>query len=168
MFVSIPLAIAIRLFWRMPQPSFGQWSHPSAVFTLAISLSMFALACIALYRVVINEETLPADGTSFPVTAFFFFLRTVEFRSGVSLLLPCFFIGLAAFLTFFSVVRRLALAERSCNVYLNFATPSFRPRSFTSLDKLEEKVQELLTCSIFAVPGAFWMILLIGVPYIYS
>jgi len=165
MFVSIPLAIAIRLFWRMPQPSFGQWSHPSAVCSLAISLGMFALACTALYGVVM--KTWPADGTPFPAEAFFFFLRTVEFRSGVSLLLPWFFIGLAAFLAFFSVVRRLALAERSYRVYLDFATPSFTPLSFTSLDKLEKQVRTLLICPIFAVPKAFLMSGLIGVLYIY-
>jgi hypothetical protein len=167
MLASIPLlllAIAIRLLTQPPnrkKPRRGQWPRTSAVFTLAISLGMFALACIALYRVVINEETWPADGKPFPATAFFFFLRTVEFRSGVSLLLPWFLINLAAFLAFFSVVRRLDLAERSYDFYLHFATDSF-----ASLHKLEKQVRELLICPIFAVPGAF-LLMLIGVSYIY-
>jgi hypothetical protein len=69
---------------------------------------------------------------------------------------------LAAFLSFFSVVRRLDLAERSWDGYLNFVTPSS-----TSLHKLEEKMQKLLTCPIFTVPEAFLLLGLIGVPYIF-
>jgi hypothetical protein len=160
------LAIPIRLFWKgIPQPNrkkpgCGQWSRTSAICSLAISLVMFALGFIAVYQVV--RKPFSADGKLFPAEAFFFFLRTVEFRSGVSLLLPWFFIGLATFLSFFSVVRRLDLAERSCDVYLDFATSSF-----TSLDELEKKVQALLICPIFAVPRAFLMSVLIGVLYIY-
>ncbi len=149
------LTIAVWLCWmRMQQPSREQWSRLRVVFYFAINLGMFGLACAALYQPV---------RTASPTEAFFFFLRATEFRSGVSPLLPWFLIVLAACLSFFSIVRCLALAERLSGFSLNFATPM--TSSFTSLGELEAQIKKRLVCPIFAVPGALWTGVLIAALY---
>jgi hypothetical protein len=156
-------------FTVLPRLNLSLWSRWLAFFSTVISFLMFVWACHALYQVVTNIKTSPLE-------AFFFFLRTIELGSGVSLLLPWVFIWLAAFLFFFSIVRRLDLAERACDLALHFATPlcvSLTARegqarsSFTGLTELEDRVKDLLTCSIFTVPGASLMIVFIGAPYLH-
>jgi len=94
----------------------------------------------------------------------FFFLRTTELTSGVSILLPALLIGLAAFLSFFAALRRLNLAERMPCLRSPRQRPDEAPqflrfdhegaRSFEGLKALEDGVKEMIVCPIFKVPGA--------------
>src|SRR5215471_5531978 len=137
------------------QPRHEQWSRLQIGVYFAIHLGMFALACMAL-----SQPALAASPT-----AAFFFLRATAFSSGVSPLLPWFLLVLAAWLSCFSIVRCLALAERLSGFSLNVATPV--TASFTSLDKLETKIKQQLTRPIFAVPGAWLTSGLLAVLYYY-
>ncbi|MCI0337396.1 MAG: hypothetical protein L0226_07465, partial [Acidobacteria bacterium] len=151
----------------MWQPQVGQWSITLVIFTLLINLSMLALACRVFVEIAARSRD---DKTA--VEALFFFLRATDFRSGVSLLLPWIFAGLAFFLSIFSAVRRLDLAEKMYSLkdpreksshsdyYLNFTGSSF-----SGLESLEEKVKGLVIGRIFSVPGTFLMIIIILVPY---
>ncbi len=94
----------------------------------------------------------------------FFFLRTTEPASGVSLLAPIVLTGLAAFMSFFAAVRRLNLAERmpclpadqqkadGVESFLRFEHD--KTESFRGLKALEDRVKEMIVCHIFDIPGA--------------
>jgi hypothetical protein len=166
--VAVLIWLPLSIISWMRQPNLGRGSRMLAVFYLAISLGMFALAGIALGRHAVSVIT----DDKLAIEALFFFLRATDLGSGVSLLLPWIFIGLAAFLSFFSDVRRLNLAEKMYSLkdprnesgnfepFLNFTAPSF-----SGLDKLEDKVKGLVIGRIFTVPGAIVIIFLIFVPY---
>src|SRR5262245_36757466 len=84
---------------------------------------------------------------------FFFFLRSTELASGVSILLPGLFIGLAVFLSFFAALQRLNLAERMPCLREPQQRPGDAPqflrfdheqaKSFMGLKVLEDRVKEM-------------------------
>src|SRR5262249_55493894 len=84
----------------------------------------------------------------------FFFLRASDLTNGVSILLPGLLIILAAFLSFFTAVRRFNLAERMPRVREPRRRPGEAPqfpgfdhegaRSFRWLKPLEDHVNEMI------------------------
>jgi hypothetical protein len=82
-----------------------------------------------------------------PHEEIFFSLRAVDLMSGVSPLLPLMFVGLAAFLAFFSALRRLSLAEQVCCEPEEIKKEPTPFLHFGEVAKLETKVKYLLWCS---------------------
>ncbi|HMV46655.1 MAG TPA: hypothetical protein PLD20_13535 [Blastocatellia bacterium] len=133
----------------------GGWRHlrriELALIALCIALAMAALALGGLSDVYFNWNSNPA---SWELEKVFFFFRTTELASGVSLLMPVALIGLAGFLTFFSVVRRINLAERMACLpspqERAEATPAFlrfehvNAGSFNGLHATESRIREML------------------------
>jgi hypothetical protein len=107
----------------------------------------------------------------------FFFLRATELTSLVSVLLPALLVGLAAFLSFFTALRRLNLAERMPCLRKPRQRPYEAPqflrfdhkmaKSFEGLCALEDRVKDMIVCHIFKVPGAALITVLISVSYWY-
>ncbi len=131
------------------------WRHlrriELALIALCIALAMAALALGGLSEVYFNWNS---NAASWELEKVFFFFRTTELASGVSLLLPVALIGLAGFLTFFSVVRRINLAERMACLpspqERAEATPAFlrfehvNASSFDGLYVMESRIREML------------------------
>ncbi len=105
----------------------------------------------------------------------FLFLRATELTSGVSLLLPIILIGLAAFIYFFSALRRLNLAESMPCLREPQQSPDEVPaflrfdhekaKSFVGLKKIETRVKELIVCNALGIPGGLLSALLILIVY---
>jgi hypothetical protein len=93
----------------------------------------------------------------------FFFLRATELTSRVSVLLPALLIGLAAFLSFFTALRRWNLAEGMPRPRKARRRPAAAPQSqpfdhereesFEGLKVLEYRVKKMIVCPIFRMPG---------------
>lgn len=137
------------------------WRHlrriELALIALCIGLAMAALAMGGLSEMYFNWNSNAASQEitrSWELEKVFFFFRTTELASGVSLLLPVALIGLAGFLTFFSVVRRINLAERMACLPTPQeranATPAFlrfehvNAGSFDGLYAMESRIREML------------------------
>jgi len=105
----------------------------------------------------------------------FFFLRATELTSRVSVLLPALLVGLAAFLSFLTALRRLNLAERTLCLRNPWQRPDEaqqflrfdheRAKSFEGLKALEDRVKEMIVCPIFRVRGVKLITVLISVVY---
>ncbi len=168
------LSVIVWLFFSIVDwarlPHIDWRSRLLAIFSLLISPGLLALACIAL-GCLVWQGTRDEKSAS---EALFFFLRATDFRSGVSLLLPWIFAGLASFLSFFTALRRLDLAEKmyslddspdesdSPDSFLNF-----KSKSFSGLDDLENNVKSYVIGRIFSVPGVIPLIFLILAPYLH-
>jgi hypothetical protein len=90
-------------------------------------------------------------------------LRMLNIGSGLSLLLPLFFVGSSVVLFFVWSFRRLRGLEE-------FGAPGSRPflafgaNSFVGVDKEEANVRKVLSCSVFRLPMAVLVLLLVGAP----
>jgi hypothetical protein len=127
--------------------------HVGALLALGVGGVMITFIAWGLYGIFRTD----------PREEVFFFLRATELSSGVSILLPGLLIGLAAFLSFFTALRRLNLGERmSClrgpgqrrgegPQFLRFDHE--RARSFSGVKALEDQVKEMIVCGAFGVPG---------------
>ncbi len=105
----------------------------------------------------------------------FFFLRATELTSGVSVLLPALLVGLAMFLSFFTMLRRLNLAERMPCLRAPQQRPDEAPQflrfdheratSFEGVKPLEDRVKEMIVRPVFRTPGAALLMVLILAVY---
>ena len=184
--VSLPLVVggaAIALFYQRPWwvalilllASLGMWwvswwrhfrGLVWVLLALVVGVAMIVLVGWGLGEVFFRF-TKPEK--------VFFFLRATELTSGVSVLLPALFVGLAAFLSFFTALRRWNLAEsmpclRSPRQRPDEA-PQFlrfdhkRTKSFEGLKAQEDRVKEMIVCPIFKLPGVMPLTILILVGY---
>jgi hypothetical protein len=94
---------------------------------------------------------------------FFLNLRMFNIGSGLSLLLPLFFVGSSVVLFFVWSFRRLRgleeLGDPESRRFLEFGT-----KSFVGLEAEEANVRRVLSCSSFKLPMAVVVTLLVGVP----
>jgi hypothetical protein len=94
---------------------------------------------------------------------FFLNLRMFNIGSGLSLLLPLFFVGSSVVLFFVWVFRRLRgleeLGDPESRRFLEFGT-----KSFVGLEAEEANVRRVLSCSSFKLRMAVVVTLLVGVP----
>jgi hypothetical protein len=97
-----------------------------------------------------------------PPDALFFYVRMLNLGSGLSPLLPVFFLGAGGTLWLVSNLRRLRLMEEFPARYLNLD-----PGSVTSVEKSEDRVRKLLTRSSTSLPYFYIVLLLVGVPCSY-
>src|SRR5262249_43362914 len=107
----------------------------------------------------------------------FFFLRASDLTNGVSVLLPGLLTALAAFLSLFTSVRRLNLADRMpClpePLQKSSDAPQFlrfdheRAGSFKGLKPLEDRVKKMITCPTQDIPGAWLIAILSLIVYLY-
>jgi hypothetical protein len=128
---------------------------------------MIILAIWGLIRVFLSD----------PLEQVFFFLRASDLTNGVSILPPGLLIALATFLSLFTVVRRLTLAERMPCLRGPQQRPSDAPqflrfdhegaRSFNGLKALENRVKEMIVCPIHEAPGAWLVAIMILIVYCY-
>jgi len=103
----------------------------------------------------------------------FFFLRATELTSRVSVLLPALLVGLAAFLSFFTALRRWNLAEGMPRLRKPGRRPGAAPQfkrfdhepeeSFEGLKALEDRVKKLIVCPIFRMPGVALLTVLVTI-----
>jgi hypothetical protein len=166
------LWLAVSIIWWM----ISGWRHflgrIGALLALGIGAAMITFVAWGLIEIL---HAKPADMLEKLPEQIFFFLRATELASGVSILLPGLLIGLAVFLSFFSTLRRLNLAERmpclrepqqrlgAAPQFLRFDHEG--AKSFKGLKILEDRVKEMIVCRIIEVPGAALAVFVIFILY---
>lgn len=153
----------------MRKTTIGQWALVMTFFLLLCSIGLFSTATSALYTLIVDAK----GNDQKAVQALFQYLRAIDLTSGVSILLPWIFMGLASFMAYFNSLRRLNISERMYSLqypgrksrqydrYLNF-----NGSSFTGIDNLENTVKGLLIGRIFSVRGAFIILVAMMIPYV--
>ena len=167
LFAIVTWLLSCVIGW-MRQSHASRQSRALVIVSMFISLGLLTLAGLALSRLVIHAR----GSNPSAIEALCFFFRATDFSSGVSLLLPWVFVGLASFCSFFGAAKRLELDERMHLIkaprengavfepYLNFTTPSF-----LGLDQLEDRIKEVVNGRIFSIPGSSVLIFIILIPY---
>ncbi len=151
---ALSIAVLIILKWRvLPATVLGTF------FTVSYGANLWGVQTASYASI----EKRPAEQD------IFLFLRATDLTGGLSPLLPLLFVGLAAFLAFFSALRRLQLFERICSdpqanrfptlPFLNFEHN--QSASFKGLRKLELELKSLLRCSFLKLNGSIPLILII-------
>lgn len=153
---SATLLIATKLLKERPQRL-----EPRSLLSLApIVLGPFAalvFVCMFVYGIWRLDYS----------SALFFYLRATALGSGLSPLLPLFFVGIAGLLWVVSSLRRLRLAER-LSVPGNEGSDEqlpllcFQNDSFAGVPFLETRVQRMILCSSFKLPGWELVLLVTG------
>lgn len=164
----------VALFWlatRIIEWMIGERGylrgHIGVLLVLGVGAAMVVfvvLGLIKVFRADLQERV-------------FFFLRASDLTNGVSILLPGLLIAMAAFLSFFTAVRRLNLAERMPCLRGPRQEPGDAPqflrfdhdgaRSFKGLNPLEDRVKEMIVCPIHKIPGAWLIAIVIFIVYLY-
>ena len=127
-----------------------------------ISFFLFTIAapvCILILALLFARDMCGLGA----VRHFFLNLRMFNIGSGLSLLLPLFFVGSSVVVFFVCVFRRLRgleeLGDPKSGRFLEFGT-----KSFVGLEAAETKVRKVLSCSSFKLPMAVVVTLLVGAP----
>jgi hypothetical protein len=122
----------------------------------AVPILIFCVAAFQVFDIINMNEA----------TKLFYHLRTVNLTSGLSPLLPLFFVALAAVLWTVCSLRRLRMLEELIGpneasapqlLYLG-------QESAKTLNAFERRIKELLTGEFFHLPGSPLILLFIGVP----
>jgi hypothetical protein len=146
--------------------------HIGALLALGVGAAMITFVALGLFEIF---RAKPAESPEKIPEQIFFFLRSTELSSGVSILLPGLLIGLAIFLSFFAALRRMNLAERMPCLREPQQRPGDAPqflrfdheqaKSFKGLKVLEDRVKEMIVCRIIEVPGAALAVFAIFILY---
>src|SRR5262245_37960056 len=146
--------------------------HIGALVALGVGAAMITFVALGLFEIF---RAKPAELLEKIPVQIFFFLRSTELASGVSILLPGLLIGLAIFLSFFAALRRLNLAERMPCLREPQQRPGDAPQflrfdheqaeSFMGLKVLEDRVKEMIVCRNIEVPGAALAVFVIFILY---
>jgi hypothetical protein len=174
------LVFALAAFFWLAASIFGWmisgWrhfrGHIGALLALGVGAAMITFVALGLLEIF---RVKPAELLEKIPEQIFFFLRSTELSSGVSILLPGLLIGLAIFLSFFAALRRLNLAERMPCLREPQQRPGDAPQflrfdheqaeSFKGLKVLEDRVKEMIVCRIIEVPGAALAVFVIFILY---
>jgi hypothetical protein len=97
-----------------------------------------------------------------PPDALFFYLRMLHPGSGLSPLMPVFFLGAVSLLWLVSSLRRLRLLEEFPARYIDLDAGSL-----SGVETAEYRIRDLLICPSISLPGAYPILLVVGVPCAY-
>jgi hypothetical protein len=157
--------LALSIVGRLRRDRPGLWSTTLGFVELSGGLIFAGLTfgvCVYIFYGASNSV----------IEGILFYLRATDLRSGVSIMPPSIFIGVAMFLYFFSALLRLDLAERMPCLKDRFGSSrdhepflNFSGDSFVGVSSLEDKIKTLMIGRIFSVPGAFLTAILLGLPY---
>jgi len=146
--------------------------HIGALLALGVGAAMITFVAWGQLEIF---RAKPAELLEKVPEQIFFFLRSTELASGVSILLPGLLIGLAVFLSFFAALQRLNLAERMPCLREPQQRPGDAPqflrfdheqaKSFKGLKVLEDRVKEMIVRRIVEVPGAALAVFVIFILY---
>jgi hypothetical protein len=157
------LLVRIKIWWRSERGHIRKYKMVLlALLVLGAPMILFVL--LGMYEIFFDKE-IPEQ--------IFFFLRTTELASGVSVLLPGLLILLAAFLSILTALRRLYLAEQMPCLPKTHQHPGDAPqflcfdhaqaKSFRGLKALEDRVKEMIVYP--DLPGVWAVMVVILILY---
>ena len=152
-----PILIAAVVLFKLIYPPKEICGWVRRVYLLLhpiVLVPLVTLILSLLYAVEVNSLD--------PPDALFFYLRVLNPGNGLSPLLPLLFVGAAGILWLASNLQRLRLLEefpaRPVSAYLN---------TYTIIERSRYNLEHRLMCPYFSLPGAYAVLLLVGIPCSY-
>ena len=155
--LELPILIAAVVLFKViyPPREISGWVRRIYLLLNPIALVPLVILILSLLYAVQVTSLDPPD-------ALFFYLRLLNPGNGLSPLLPLLFVGAAGIFWLISNLQRLRLLEefpaRPASTDLN---------TYTIIERSRYNLEHRLMCPCFSLPGAYFVLLLVGIPCSY-